>query len=256
MKILAIIQARTGSTRLPGKSILKILDKPMLERVIDRVSKSKLISDLIVATTINKEDLKIVKICANKGIRIYCGSEDDVLDRFYQAAKNVKPENVVRITADCPLMDYKVIDRVIKHHLNTNADYTSNVLKESFPDGEDVEIFKYDALRESALNAKLASEREHVTLYIRNNPEKYKLENVENDIDLSSKRWTVDNKEDFDFIEELYVALGRKDEFFGMEVTLDYLKNHKKLESINHHIERNQGLKKSLNEDKMIKRKD
>ena len=252
IKVLAIIQARTGATRLPGKSVLKILGKPMVERVIDRVAKSKLIDEIIVATTLNKEDLQIVKICADKGIRIYCGSENDVLDRFYQAAKNLMPKNIVRITGDCPIIDPVVIDKVIRFHLSSRADYTSNVLKETFPDGEDVEIFKFSALKEAALKAKLASEREHVTLYIRNNPGKYKLKNVENSINLSSKRWTVDNKEDFKFITKLYQSLGKTNEFFGMKETLKFLSKHPNLEKINHHIERNLGLKKSLKEDKII----
>lgn len=256
IKILAIIQARTGSTRLPGKSLVDISGKPMLERVIDRVAKSKAINEVMVATTINKEDLQIVKLCANKGICIYCGSENDVLDRYYQAAKNFEPENIVRITGDCPVIDHKVIDKIIDCHLNSNADYTTNGIKETFPDGQDVEIFRYSALRAAALNANLSSEREHVTLYIRNNPNRFILENVENDVNISSKRWTVDNLEDLEFIRLLYKVLGQKNEFFGMKEILEYLETHPNLELINHHIGRNQGLKKSLIEDRMIQRKD
>lgn len=256
MKTLAIIQARTGSTRLPGKSMLDILGKPMLERVIDRVSKSKLIDEVMVATTLNKGDLEIVKICTLKNVRVFCGSQDDVLDRFYQVIKIIKPENVVRITADCPLIDYKIVDTVISHHLKSGADYTSNVLKETFPDGEDVEVFKASALVEAAKEATLLSEREHVTLYIRNNSGKYKLESVENNADLSDKRWTVDNLEDFKFVTKIYEQLMPKNEYCDMRDILEFLETNKQIEFLNNHIQRNEGLRKSLEEDKIIERKD
>ena len=131
MKIIAIIQARLGSTRLPGKVLLDLEGKTVLEHVIRRVKSSKLVTDVIVATTINKADLKIVKLCANLGINVYCGSEDDVLDRYYQTARLFKADHIVRITSDCPLIDPLLIDEVITLHMQENADYTSNTIKEN-----------------------------------------------------------------------------------------------------------------------------
>jgi len=254
MKIAAIIQARVGSTRLPRKVLLPLEGKTVLERVIERVQQSKKIEEVIVVTTSNKEDMEIVKICSNNGIRVFCGSEADVLDRFYQTAKLLEPDHIVRITADCPLIDALIIDQVINKHLAEKNDYTSNILKETFPDGEDNEIFTFKALRISWKKAKLISEREHVTLFIRNHPEMFKLANLESEIDFSAKRWTLDHKQDFEFITKVYKALYEKNEFFGAKETLNFLEKHKELESINHYVKRNEGLEKSLIEDLNIEK--
>src|SRR3989338_5710420 len=146
MNIVAIIQARVASTRLPGKMLLKFEGKTVLEHVVQRVALSKLVNNIVVATTINHEDKEIKKICSRIGVKCYCGSQDDVLDRYYQAAKLSKAEHIVRITADCPLIDPKIIDQAIGLHLAEKADYTSNNIKERFPDGLDVEVFKFESL--------------------------------------------------------------------------------------------------------------
>ena len=179
-KIIVIIQARVGSTRLSSKVLLDLEGRTVLERVVERTKKSEFVSDVIVATTVAAADLKIADLCASKGIRAYRGSENDVLDRYYQAAKLFEASHVVRITADCPLIDPKVIDDVLKLHLKEKSDYTTNTIKETFPDGEDVEVFTFAALTKAWKDAALSSEREHVTPYIRNHPEIFKHSNLEN----------------------------------------------------------------------------
>jgi len=255
MKIIAIIQARLGSTRLPGKVLLNLEGRTVLEHVIGRVRSSKLVNDVIVATTINKEDLEIVKLCASLGISVYCGSVDDVLDRYYQTARLFKTDHIVRITSDCPMIDPKIIDEVVKLHLSEKADYTSNTLKETFPDGQDTEIFTFNALKEAWNNANLASEREHVTPYIRKNPS-FKHVNLEYNEDLSQKRWTLDNPEDYEFIKIIYENLYTKNPFFGMKEILKFTNENPEIEKINNSINRNEGYLKSLKEEKILSLED
>lgn len=252
MKIKAVIQARVGATRLPGKVMMKVLDKPILEYVIERVNRAKLIDEVIVATTENKEDLPIVDLAARLDVRVYCGSENDVLDRFYQAAKLFKIKNIVRITSDCPLIDPDIIDMVIEKHINAGADYTANIIKETYPDGEDVEVFTFESLKRAWRSAKLASEREHVTPYIRKHIKLFKIVNIECDDDLSNKRWTIDEPADYEFVIQIYQALYHKNPFFGMRDILEFLKIHPEIEEINHHISRNEGYLKSVIDDKLI----
>lgn len=251
-KIIAIIQARYSATRLPGKVLFKLEGKSVLEHVFERVEKSKLINEAIVATTILEKDLKIVQLCAAKGIRIYCGSETDVLDRYYQAARLLGAENVVRITADCPLIDPEIIDKAIRLHLLKRSDYTSNTLIETFPDGEDVEVFTFSALRRSWRNARLLSEREHVTPYIKKHPNKFKLVNLKNQENLSSKRWTLDEKADYKFIKLIYNKLYRKNSVFGIKEIIEFLECYPEYEQINQGIMRNEGYLKSLKKDKAV----
>ena len=252
MSTIAIIQARMGSTRLPGKVLLKLEDKTVLEHVIDRVRSSKHVDDVVVATTISKEDLRIVELCANLGVSVYCGSEDDVLDRYYQVAKLFKADNIVRITSDCPVIDPKIIGTVISLHFKKNVDYSSNVLKKTYPDGQDIEVFTFAALYEAWKNAKLASDREHVTPYIWKNPEIFRHANLEYIEDLSQKRWTLDNPEDYAFIKIIYKNLYNTHSLFDMESILNYIHEHPEIENINYHINRNEGYIKSLKDDKIL----
>lgn len=246
---LAIIQARIGSTRLPGKVLLDLEGKTVLEHVVNRVCRSRLITEVFVATTILKEDMRIVKLCSDRDFRVFCGSEEDVLDRYYQAAKLIKPDNIVRITADCPMIDSVVIDKVVKKHIEENADYTTNTLTETYPDGEDVEVFTLGSLEKAWSETILKSEREHVTPYIRKNDEIFKLLNVYNNTDLSSKRWTLDNHDDYEFIKIVFSKLYQKNNFFGMIDVFELLETNPEIEKINSHITRNEGYKKSLNND-------
>ena len=251
-RIIAIIQARVGSTRLPNKVLLDLEGKTVLEHVINRVSKGKLVGETVVATTVLEEDLKIVKLCSGKGVRAYCGSENDVLDRFYQAARLFGAGHVVRVTADCPLIDHEIIDDVLSLHLKKKSDYTSNIIKETFPDGEDVEVFTFEALKEAWESAELSSQREHVTPYIRNNPGIFKLANFSSPKDLSDKRWTLDEEEDYEFIRKIYGALYKKSKFFGMKEILGFLRSHPEYEKINSRMTRNEGYSKSLKNDKRV----
>jgi spore coat polysaccharide biosynthesis protein SpsF (cytidylyltransferase family) len=251
MKIIAIIQARLGSTRLPGKVLLDLEGRTVLEHVVRRVKSSKHVDDVIVATTINMDDLEIVKLCTNLGIRVYCGSEDDVLDRYYQTARRFKADHIVRITSDCPLIDPVVIDEVIKLHFLDEADYSTNTIKETYPDGEDVEVFTFEALKQTWKNANLASEREHVTPYLRKNPA-FKIASLESKKDLSNKRWTLDNPEDYEFIKLIYKNLYNKNQLFGMEEILKFIDRNPEVEMINKSITRNEGYLKSLKEDKTL----
>jgi len=251
MNIICIIQARVGSTRLPRKVLLPLEDKTVLEHVIARTLKSSLIEEVIVATTLEKEDLEIVKLVSSKGIRVFCGSKDDVLDRFYQAAKILNPKHIVRITSDCPLIDPDIIDIVIKKHLEENTDYTSNTLEETFPDGLDVEIFTFNALKEAWKNANLQSEREHVTPYIRKNPI-FKKVSVKFDLNLSYYRWTLDREEDYLFLKEIFKNVYLNNPDFRMKDVLQYLEKNPHILEINNKIIRNEGYMKSLREDKKL----
>ncbi len=252
MSIIAIVQARISSTRLPGKVLKKIEGKTVLEHVINRAKAAKNISDVVVATTVKKEDLEIVKLCANLGISIFCGSEDDVLDRYYQTARLFKAEHIVRITSDCPLIDPQVLGKVIELYFLKKADYASNTMPETFPDGLDTEVFSFKTLKRAWENAKLSSEREHVTPYIRKNPNIFRLANFKSNINLNNKRWTIDEPEDFGFIKIIYKNLYPKDSLFGMETILNYLRENPEIEKINKNIIRNEGYLKSLKEDKII----
>jgi len=240
MNIVAVIQARLGSTRLPKKVLLPLEDRTVLEWVITRVKASSFVNDIVVATTLNKEDLEIVKLCSNIGIRVYCGSEDNVLDRYYQVAKLLKADHVVRITADCPLIDPRVIDEIVDLHLKTCADFTCNTIEVTYPDGEDTEIFKFEALCESWKNATQQVELEHVTPYVKNRPNIFNLVNLKYKQDLSKKRWTLDNKEDYRFMCLVFKNVYKGNPLFSMGEVLDFLDKNPDIEKINRHIVRNE----------------
>ncbi|MBN1824457.1 MAG: glycosyltransferase family protein [Endomicrobiales bacterium] len=253
MKITAIIQARMGASRLPGKVLMDMVGKTVLERVIERVKLSKMVNEVVVATTVNEKDRKIIALCGKIGVPCFPGSEDDVLDRFYQAAKSYGPDHIVRITSDCPLMDSHIIDDVVRLHLAEKSDYTSNTLEETYPDGEDVEIFTFNALEKAWREAKLQSEREHVTPYIWKNSSVFKLSVKKNEINLSGKRWTLDEERDYAFIKRIYEELYPGNPNFGIKEIAEYIKNNKNVESINSEIKRNEGYEKSIRNDKVIK---
>lgn len=245
--IAVFIQARMGSTRLPGKVLMPLAGRPVLEHVINRVKVSG-VGEPVVVTTFSTKDLPIVAYCAAHGIRVFCGSENDVLDRFWQAAKLIDADHVVRITADCPILDPEVVRRVVNVHLESRADYSSNVQVETFPDGLDVEVFRKASLKKAWNEARLPSEREHVTPYIRKNPGVFAQSDVRNDEDLSGLRWTLDNRDDYQFLTALFLELGECSEF-GMGDVLRVLRNRPEIASINGGTLRNEGYAKSLRED-------
>ena len=242
MKIVAIIQARMGSTRLPGKVMKDILGKPVILWDWDRISLSKLIDEIVVAIPYGKENDVIVDTVKEYNDKIVTtrGSEDDVLDRYYQAAVQTNADVVVRITSDCPLIDPVVIDNVIEQFLDNGCDYCSNSLIRTYPRGLDTEVISFKALETAWNKAKKDYEREHVTPYIIENPDKFKLLNVANDIDLSHLRWTLDTKDDFEFISAVYKRIYPKKQLFLMDDVLELLDKEPELVDINSHIEQKQ----------------
>lgn len=248
-KVVAIIQARMGSTRLPGKVMTEIAGKPMLYHVINRVKHAKELDYIVIATTNLKEDSQILDFASEMEVRSYAGSENDVLDRYYQAAIMSKADVIVRITADCPLADPNVIDKVVRYYLNNDLDYVGTSIKPTYPDGIDVEVFSFASLKKAWDEAKLASEREHVTPYIWKNPSIFRIGNIENDEDISYMRWSVDEQCDLEFLREIYNRLYAKDTLFYMEDVLDLLMKNPELMNINKGIVRNEGYLKSIKED-------
>lgn len=248
MSTIAFIQARIGSTRLPGKVLLDLAGKPVLQRVLERVARAR-VDQVLLLTTELPEDTPLAVAAKSWGVPVFRGSEQDVLDRFYQAAQAWQPQRIVRITADCPVMDPAVINAVLDAQQQTGVDYCSNCLEETYPDGEDVEVFSRQALEQAWRAATLPSEREHVTPYIRNHPERFRQHGVRAEQDWGGKRWTLDNPEDYVFLQALYTALLGDNEFFGMTETLAYLARHPELEALNGQIARNEGYLKSLRED-------
>jgi glutamate-1-semialdehyde aminotransferase/spore coat polysaccharide biosynthesis protein SpsF (cytidylyltransferase family) len=238
-KVLAIIQARYDSVRFPGKVVKKINNKTILEILIKRLSKSQYITKIIVACSNNHNDKAIISICKKLGVNFFVGSQNDLLDRFYNAAKKYKGVNLLRITADCPLVDPKIVDDVISNFFLKNVDYASNTNPPTFPDGLDVEAFKFSALKEAYINAKLFTEREHVTPFIINN-KKFKKFNLKNFIDCSSLRLTLDEKEDFILIEKI-IRYFKKNLYFNLNDILNLHKKNKNFFLINSHIKRNEG---------------
>ncbi|MEK7173291.1 MAG: glycosyltransferase family protein [Patescibacteria group bacterium] len=251
--IVAIIQARTGSTRLPKKVLKKVCGKSLLEHLIERVKRVKHLDKIVVATTTKKEDEAIVKIAQKTKVEYFQGSNEDVLDRYYQAAKKFKADIVVRITGDCPLLDPEIVDTTINLFLKTKCDYVSNTHPPTFPDGMDVEVFSFRALERSWLEAKLISEREHVTLYVRNHPEIFRCGNVLHTKDISSLRLTVDEPSDFKLIKKIFQHLYPRKHFFGFKDILKYLESFPRLLLVNKTISRNEGLVKSLRAESLKK---
>lgn len=254
MKNLVIIQARCGSSRLPNKVLKDLCGKPSLQRMIERVQKSRLVDEIIVATSIKKENLKIVKLCANMGVRVFVGSEEDVLDRYYQAARLLEPEYVIRLTADCPCFDGELLDEAL-HQLESDTDYMG-MLTESFADGLDIQIISFKALEKSWNESIHSFEREHVTQYVINRPEEFVLQNFESPIGyFGDQRWTIDEVEDFEVVEHIYKYFieTKKKEDFGYRDILEFMEKHPDIKSINSMYSRNEGLQKSILQDKIIK---
>ena len=247
---ILVTQARMGSTRLPGKVLQKVCGKELLRIHLDRLIDCKNVSEIIVATTTNAVDDTILEHLQNSQYKIFRGSEDDVLDRYYQAVKDYQPDWVVRVTSDCPLLDPILVDKVIEFAQNKGVDYCSNTLIERFPDGQDVEVFTFNALEKAWKESKKLSEREHVTQYIKNNSSFYghKAFNAINypaPADYSDIRMTVDEDRDLLLLEQLVSKLGFEKSW--IEYT-SYIIEHK-LFDINKGIIRNEGLLKSLMKD-------
>ena len=253
MKYLVMIQARCGSTRMPNKVLKDLCGKPALQRMIERVRRSKLIDEIIVVTSIEKNNLPILRLCADIGVRVGTGSEDDVLDRFYQTAKLLKPDYVIRLTADCPCFDAGLLDMAIES-MDPETDYLAMV-SESFADGLDLEIIRFSALKTAWKESVHSFEREHVTQFIVRHPEKFRIQNFESPIGyFGDQRWTVDEPEDFELVSKIYeyfINTCGTDEFTYKEI-LEFLSRNPEVSAINKKFARNEGLQRSISEDRII----
>lgn len=252
--IAAIVQARMGSTRLPGKTLADLAGEPMLARVVARARRIPGLQQVIVATTEQPADAAILRFAADRGLPVHAGSEDDVLDRFYQTARRYGVSVIVRVTPDCPLLDPGVAGRVLARFLEVRGtlDYVSNTQPPTFPDGLDTEVVTFAALERAWREARLASEREHVTPYIWKQPDTFRVANVTHEPDLSALRWTVDEPADLEFVRAVYRHLGGTGETAGMDDVLELLQRHPELEAINRSTARNEGYARSVRADRVL----
>lgn len=236
VRIIGIIQARMGSTRLPGKVLLDLAGESMLVRVMNRIHRAQKLDELVVATTTHSADRVIAKLCAKHGWACFRGREEDVLDRYFQAAKEHHADVVVRITSDCPLIEPEIIDLTVRQFLQEDSlDYVSNTLPpRTFPRGLDVEVMSFEALERAWREDDNPAWREHVTPYIYRHPEKFTIQTVMNDQDYSHMRWTVDTPEDLAFVRRIYDHFGH-DRFYWREV-IALLEEHPEWLEINRHV--------------------
>lgn len=238
MKVLVVVQARMGSSRLPGKVLLPLAGAPMLQRQLERIRAARTSFDLVVATTTADADQPIRDLCDRLGISCFSGHPTDLLDRHYQAARLTGAEAVVKIPSDCPLIDPAIIDRVLRRFLEAPEplDYASNLHRATYPDGNDVEIMSMAALRAAWSEARLPHEREHTTPFIWDRPERFRIANVGSDagLDLSmTLRLTVDYPADYALVSAIFEALWREDRVFGLDEILNLLARRPSLRLLN-----------------------
>jgi spore coat polysaccharide biosynthesis protein SpsF len=236
-RVLCIVQARMGSTRLPGKVLKPILGKTFFGIQLERMLACKPIDQIVVATTTHERDLPILALAEKMGLSSFCGSEDNVLERFYETSQTHPAEVIVRCTSDCPVIDPIVMDKVVRKFLEGGWDYVSNTLKRSFPIGMDIEVFSRASLVLAQQKALLPLEREHVTPYIYRNPQSFKMEQVVYHEDQAKHRLTLDTQEDLEFLTRIISALYPKNPLFTLENILDLLKKHPDWARLNAHVE-------------------
>jgi spore coat polysaccharide biosynthesis protein SpsF (cytidylyltransferase family) len=252
MDVVVITQARTGSSRLPNKVLKRIQGKTLLQIHIDRIKQAREVDDIYIATTTQKEDDTIVKLANTLNIKSSRGSKEDVLDRFYQTVKNIKPKFIVRLTSDCPLIDPKLLDEVISQAKNQDLDYYANIIEERYPDGQDIEVFKFTALEKAHSETILKSDREHVTTYIRNNSsckggKLFRSNNHGLEQNYNHVRLTVDEPQDLEVIRQIIKDLGFDK---GWKTYADHYLKTPQIKALNSKIPRNEGYQKSVNQDK------
>jgi len=248
--IVAIVQARMGSSRLPGKVLMEIVGKPALWHLVNRLSKSRLIDKIVIATSDREEDKSILKLAQDLGVGSFAGSATEVLDRYYQAARKYNAETIVRVTADCPLIDPELVDKIIGIYVDSKGelDYVSK--GQSYPDGLDVEVFSFNALEKAWKEAKKKSQRgEYVTTYIWGNPHLFKTLIVENEVNLSHMRWTVDYERDLILVREIFKNLYKEGEVFHLRDILEFLDKHPELAELNSDLINPEYLKSVLKEE-------
>jgi len=240
-----VIQARMGSSRLPGKVLMKLSENwSTLGFLLNQLSFSTLIDKIIIATTNLEQDDIIEQTAKNLGIKYFRGNSDDVLDRYYNCAKKFQIDDIVRITSDCPLIDPGIVDDVISKYKSGNYDYFTNTLNRTYPIGTDVEIFSFEILEKTWQNATLPSEREHVTPFIRNKKMNFRVGNLENKKKLDHLRWTLDRQEDLDLIREVISKISKNP--ILMNDILNLFSTEPQLIKINENISQNEGIIKSL----------
>lgn len=241
----AIIQARMGSSRLPGKVLMEIKGRPVIDYLFERLGYCKYLQIKLLATTTNREDDALVDYAINRSIPYFRGSEHDVLDRYYNAAKKFGIDHIMRITADCPLIDPQVCDLIIEQYQKEKADFV--VTGPSFAEGLDCEIFSRQVINIAHQKANKISEREHLTLYIHNHAETFRKITLENETDDGRYRFTIDEPADFEVVKNIILNLYQKDTFpFGFKEIKQFLDAHPEVFQTNANIIRNEGLIKSL----------
>ncbi|WP_342434558.1 glycosyltransferase family protein [Paenibacillus sp. FSL H7-0442] len=236
MNIVAIIQARMGSTRLPGKVSLDLLGVTVLERVVERIKKVKQINKIVVATTDLTADETIVNLAHKAEVEVYRGSESDVLKRYYEAAVTYNADVIIRITSDCPVIDPVIIDELIKNYIMGSYDYVSNTIERSYPRGLDAEVFSFASLEKAHLEAKSTEQREHVTPYIYQNLDQFSLLSVTYPKDYSNYRWTLDTTEDWELIQQIYTYFKDRDSFDWQDI-VELMETRPEIALINSHVE-------------------
>jgi len=250
--ILAIIQARMGSTRLPGKMLKYIGDKPLIRHCIDQLGRAGKIDRVVVATTTASEDDQLAELVRHSKCDVARGSSEDVLDRFYQTAKERGATIIVRTCGDCPFIDPMLVDETVQFFLDhgDQFDYVSNVHPPSVPDGCDVEVFTYQALERAWRTADMKSQREHVTTAIWEHPESYRVGAFRHAEELSDIRIVVDEQEDLEMLREIHAKLNGRE--INLVNVMDVIRTHPRLLDINRKYQREEGYRKSLAEDRKI----
>lgn len=245
--IVGIIQARLGSSRLPGKTLMPLWEsKTTLELMIERLKPSTTLTRIVVATTTLEEDDPIEATCSRIGAHCFRGSSADVLSRYYAAALKFNADHIVRLTGDCPLQDYEVVDRLVSQYLNSNIDYAANALQPTYPNGFDAEIFSMTALRTAFENATLPSDREHVTPYLYGHPDLFQIANFPYHRNVSHIRLTLDEPADLEIIRQVINGRFKHGEYVHLEEILVYIEAHSELLAINQSVKRNQRYEEAI----------
>lgn len=238
LKIVAMIEARMGSTRLPGKVMVPFVGKPSLELMIERLRGSKTVGQIIVATTTNQADDAIVDLCQKLNVSFYRGSEEDVLKRVVEAGQKFSADMIVRTTADCPLVDWRIVDRLVKIYQSGNYDYVSNIIERSFPLGFDVEVFSFKKLQEIEKMTTEQVYREHPPYYFYTHPREFRLKNwkAKGKMYWPDLRVTLDTKEDYLVLTKIFEELYPKNSDFSAEDVVELMRRHPEWAAINSQI--------------------
>lgn len=251
MKVVAIIQARMSSSRLPGKTLLPLAGRPAIQHVIERVKMISGIDEVIVSTSISQSDNMLADFCASIKIPVFRGSEEDVLDRYYQTSLHCCAELILRITGDCPLLDPIESGKVLKKSFETGSDYISNIHPPMLPDGLDTEVIKFEALEKAWEASKKKSEREHVTLYLYSNPNLFSVSSLTYKDDFSHYRLTLDEQSDYLLLQNIFTHLQKTQKFGYLHEVINILENNPEILELNKTIKRNEGLELSLKRERI-----